>query len=91
MANSSPQPNNVALKFRRKPETERMPSVSKAQNAAMQAAASGKSTLGIPKAVGEEFTEAQAPGSVKKLPKRVNKLRERGLISDKQAEKFGEK
>lgn len=48
-----------------------MPSVSKAQNAAMWAAREGKSTLGIPQSVGEEFTEAQAPGSVKRLPERV--------------------
>lgn len=48
-----------------------MPSVSKAQNAAMHAAAEGKSTLGIPQSVGREFSEAQAPGSVKKLPARV--------------------
>lgn len=47
-----------------------MPSVSKAQNAAMHAAAEGKSTLGIPQSVGREFTDAQAPGSVKKLPER---------------------
>lgn len=50
-----------------------MPSVSKAQNAAMWAAREGKSTLGIPQSVGEEFTEAQAPGSVKRLPERVKK------------------
>lgn len=48
-----------------------MPSVSKAQNAAMHAAAEGKSTLGIPQRVGEEFTKAQAPGSVKRLPERI--------------------
>lgn len=45
-----------------------MPSVSKAQNAAMWSARSGHSTLGIPASVGREFTDAQAPGSVKKLP-----------------------
>lgn len=48
-----------------------MPSVSKAQSAAMWAAREGKSTLGIPQSVGKDFTEAQAPGSVKKLPMRV--------------------
>lgn len=48
-----------------------MPSVSKAQNAAMWAAREGKSTLGIPASVGHDFTDAQSPGSVKKLPMRV--------------------
>ncbi len=48
-----------------------MPVVSKAQNAAMHAAAEGKSTLGIPQSVGQEFVSAQAPGSVKRLPQRV--------------------
>jgi len=48
-----------------------MPVVSKAQNAAMHAAAEGKSTLGIPPSVGREFTADQAPGSVKKLPMHV--------------------
>lgn len=48
-----------------------MPSVSKAQNSAMWAAREGKSTLGIPQSVGRDFTNAQAPGLVKKLPERV--------------------
>lgn len=69
-----------------------MPAVSKAQNAAMQAAAEGKSTLGISKDVGEEFAEAQTPGSVRKLPvrknRRADKLRARGLISDRQHAKL---
>jgi hypothetical protein len=51
-----------------------MPSVRKAQNAAMWAAREGKSTLGIPQSVGKDFTDAQAPGSVKKLPMRVKKI-----------------
>jgi hypothetical protein len=58
-----------------------MPSVSKAQARAMFAAASGKSTLGIPKSVGQEFTADQTPGSVKKLPPRAHALRQRGMIS----------
>jgi hypothetical protein len=36
----------------------------------MRAAASGHSTLGIPKSVGEEFSEADPGG---KLPKKVKK------------------
>lgn len=72
-----------------------MPAVSQAQNAAMRAAAAGKSTLGIPKKVGEEFTEDMGPGDVKALPKRKNskidRLRAAGRISDKQAKKLGSK
>jgi hypothetical protein len=37
----------------------------------MFAAKSGHSTLGIPKDVGEEFTEDLAPGSVSALPQKV--------------------
>ena len=50
-----------------------MPVVSKAQNAAMHAAAAGKSTLGIPQKVGAEFVADQKPGSVKRLPMRVGR------------------
>jgi hypothetical protein len=50
-----------------------MPMLSKAQNAAMHAAAEGKSTLGIPKAVGQEFVQASHGEDVKALPKRVRK------------------
>lgn len=45
-----------------------MPSVSKAQNAAMHAAAEGRSTLGIPKRVGQEFVKADAGRKVGALP-----------------------
>lgn len=47
-----------------------MPPVSQAQRKAMYAAAEGKSTLGIPKKVGKEFTSADKPG---KLPKKTKK------------------
>ncbi len=47
-----------------------MPARSKAQFAAMAAAAHGKSTLGIPKKVGEEYTKGQSP---KGLPKKKGK------------------
>ena len=43
-----------------------MPMKSKAQNAAMHAAAQGKSKLGIPKKVAQEFVSAQHG---KKVPK----------------------
>jgi len=42
-----------------------MPIVSQAQRGAMHAAAEGKSTLGIPKSVGQEFVAADKGG---KLP-----------------------
>lgn len=45
-----------------------MPPRSEAQRRAMRAAAAGKSTLGIPKKVGKEFSSADKGG---KLPKRV--------------------
>ena len=47
-----------------------MPSVSQAQRAAMGAASEGKSTLGIPKAVGKDFIDADKGG---KLPARARK------------------
>lgn len=45
-----------------------MPMQSEQQRKAMHAAASGKSTLGIPKKVGREFVDADEGG---KLPKRA--------------------
>jgi hypothetical protein len=44
-----------------------MPAKSRAQFRAMKAAAHGRSTLGIPKKVGKEFTAGQSP---KGLPAR---------------------
>jgi hypothetical protein len=50
-----------------------MPMESEAQRRAMYAAASGKSTLGIPKKVGKEFVKSDKGG---KLPeKKSNKER----------------
>jgi hypothetical protein len=49
---------------------EDMPPVSQKQRAAMGAAASGRSTLGIPKSVGKEFIKADKGG---KLPRRARK------------------
>lgn len=48
-----------------------MPAVSKAQNAAMHAAAEGHSTLGIPKKVGKEYSDATK--KVKGLPEYVHR------------------
>ena len=53
-----------------------MPSVSEAQRKAMQAAAHGKSTLGIPRSVGKEFAAADSKKRSSgpfKLPKRKGK------------------
>ena len=56
-----------------------MPAVSKAQNAAMHAAAAGHSTLGIPAKVGKEFNAATK--TIKGLPehiqRRKNKARQK--------------
>lgn len=95
MADTAVSPNNVKVAYRGKPTRERaMPSVSKAQNAAMWSAREGKSTIGIPASVGKEFTDAQAPGSVKKLPvhvKKVDRLRKAGKISDRMHAKMTKK
>lgn len=74
-----------------------MPVVSKAQNAAMHAAAEGKSTLGIPASVGKDFVNASHGMSVKSLPQRVkskqsNRARkafDTGRISERQMAKMG--
>lgn len=47
-----------------------MPPKSEAQRKAMRAAAGGRSTLGIPRKVGREFSREDKGG---KLPKRVKK------------------
>jgi hypothetical protein len=52
-----------------------MPATSQAQYRAMQAAAHGKSTLGIPQSVGKEF--ADATSNVSSLPKRLTSLAKR--------------
>lgn len=52
-----------------------MPMKSKAQNAAMHAAASGHSTLGIPASVGRKFVKEQHGKSLKGLPKRKGNRR----------------
>jgi hypothetical protein len=49
-----------------------MPPVSERQRRAMQAAAHGKSTLGIPKKVGQEFSESDPGG---KLPEKKKQTR----------------
>ena len=52
-----------------------MPPKSEAQRRAMFAAASGKSTLGIPKSVGKDFVKADKGG---KLPPRKPERRPQG-------------
>ncbi len=46
------------------------PSVSQAQNRAMHAAAAGRSRLGIPQSVGQEFTRADHGRRIGRLPER---------------------
>lgn len=55
-----------------------MPAVSEAQRRAMGAAASGHSTLGIPKTVGKEFINADKGGKLPKRKKRSKTLRKMG-------------
>lgn len=50
-----------------------MPTVSRAQQKAMHAAAAGNSTLGIPQSVGKEFSDADHARGPTKLPERVGK------------------
>lgn len=57
-----------------------MPIESKAQNAAMHAAAQGKSTLGIPKSVGQDFVAAGPASS--NLPQRVKKKKPAKRLGD---------
>ena len=47
-----------------------MPSVSRAQQQAMHAAAAGHSTIGIPQSVGEDFSAADHARGPTKLPER---------------------
>lgn len=68
-----------------------MPVVSQKQNAAMHAAAEGRSTLGIPQSVGQEFVNASQGENVKALPKkkkpaasdRARRLHSSGMISNR--------
>ena len=50
-----------------------MPSTSQRQKRAMQAAAHGQSTLGIPKKVGKEFVAADKAAPNRKLPQTAAK------------------
>jgi len=95
MASTSTSPNNATVKFRGNTEREMPPfpkPVSKTQNAAMHAAAAGKSTIGIPKKVGAEFAKGAAGKTLKGLPehkpsrrarKHARKMAKRGMISEK--------
>ncbi len=54
-----------------------MPVISEAQRGAMYAAKAGKSTLGIPKKVGEEFVKADPGG---KLPEHASSKMAKGFV-----------
>lgn len=69
-----------------------MPPVSENQRRAMFAAAAGKSTLGIPQAVGKEFAAADQGGKLpakKKPGAKMQHAYARGMISDKAMKKAG--
>ena len=87
MSGTETQANNVAVKFKGKPERE-MPSVSQAQNRFMHAVAEGE-VKGVKPSVGKEFVAADHGRKVGKLPKHVKHAHKRGLISDKQMKKMG--
>lgn len=55
-----------------------MPSTSEKQRRAMQAAAHGHSTLGIPQSVGKEFAAADKKAGPKKLPVKKNFAKGKG-------------
>lgn len=63
------------------------PPVSQAQRAAMHAAAEGKSTLGIPKSVGQEFANADPGG---KLPAKAKDETSRESPSSKEKSEYNE-
>lgn len=69
-----------------------MPSVSASQARLMAAAAHTPGGYGgVPQKVGKEFNKADTGRKRSALPERVHKLRKRGLISDKQADRMGER
>jgi hypothetical protein len=93
MAETVVAPNNRLVNFRGKATRERprtMPMLSKAQNAAMHAAAAGKSTLGIPKSVGQDFVSAQAGKPLKGLPMRVKRREAGGPVDEGKPYMVGE-
>jgi hypothetical protein len=73
-----------------------MPSVSRQQQKAMFAAASGNSNIGIPKSVGEDYADADIARGPDKLPAKVHegkavKLKDGGIVPDrnKVSDKWG--
>lgn len=91
MAQTSTQSNNKAVRYRGRAERE-MPSVSRAQNRFMHAAAAGK-VAGVPRSVGKKFVKADAGRKIGKLAAHVKakakQLRRSGAISEKAAKKHG--
>ena len=59
------------------------PMQSEAQRRAMHAAASGKSTLGIPKKVGKEFADANQGGKLPKKAKQYDLPKSKGMKNAK--------
>jgi len=83
------QPEDLCDYFKRNPD---MPSKSQSQARLMAAAAHTPGGYGgVPQSVGKEFNKADTGKKRSKLPEHVGKLRKRGLISDKQADRMGER
>jgi hypothetical protein len=91
-------PNNKTIAFGKKPQRERprknefMPFVSRAQQRWGHTEA-GEKALGGPAAVAEWDSATPKGKGVpqRKLPKRINKMKARGRISDKQHSKLADK
>ncbi len=67
-----------------------MPSVSRRQQRAMFSAAAGKSTLGIPKKVGQEFAKADIARGPAKLPMTAKSgFKRKGVVAKRQANNNG--
>jgi hypothetical protein len=65
----SPPPLRLASSWR----STVMPPVSEKQRKAMGAAASGRSTLGIPKSVGKEFIKADKGGKLPRISRKAKR------------------
>lgn len=59
------------------------PMASESQRKAMHAAASGKSTIGIPKKVGKEFADADQGGRLPKKAKQYDLPKSKGMKNAK--------
>ncbi len=57
-----------------------MPSVSQKQHIAMLLASKGKSNIGIPQSVGQEYVEADKQGALERMTNPTKPKRKRGVL-----------